>query len=172
MYMPVKAICEALDQSYKWIPKENRLYIGLYGGTDPAVMLSGLEWFDRHGSFYFIDKATDNYGKEYVSLISGDYYSGVSWQDYVINGQYASVKGTVILKHEYRDSAPSGYVKIFGDGELLFVSNTVNKGCDPEDFDIDIRNVQKLRVEFTTKGTRYARTISETWGIANCGLYR
>lgn len=84
------------------------------------------------------------------------------WEEYLINDEYVKITGTVLLDYGSRNNN-GGYLVIYGDDRVLFTSDTMKAGANPQDFEVDIRGIEKLKVEFIT-GDDY-------WGIANVMLH-
>ena len=81
---------------------------------------------------------------------------GDEWQEYILNREYEGLNGKVILIEDHKDSEGElGCIKIYGDGNLLYTSQTLVAGCNPEYFSIDVSNVYKLRIEHYGEYTAY-----------------
>ncbi|MFR2168662.1 MAG: NPCBM/NEW2 domain-containing protein [Coprococcus sp.] len=110
-----------------------------------------------------IDK--DNTGTSYSSGIllseSGGYMfsdSESSEIEYLLGGKYDKLSGKVVLHYDCKDNAESsaaGKVKIYGDGELLYSSDVVKSGVLPQNFDLNITGVNRLKIEFIWMLTPY-----------------
>ena len=127
--------------------------------TASKVPLYELDWFSSSGPYdgiYCEENITDNLGNTYKFGFRGDGYVGDEWQEYILNREYESLSGKVILIEDYKDSEGElGYIKIYGDGNLLYTSQTLVAGCNPEYFGLDVSNVYKLRIEHYGEYTAY-----------------
>lgn len=127
--------------------------------TASVVPLNELDWFSSSGpndGMYCEENITDNIGNTYPFAFMGDYMVGDDWQEYLLEGKYEKFTGRVILKDEWKSSKCEGVnIKVYGDGNLLFASKEVTAGYMPEDFEVDVTNVYKLRIEITGEWVAY-----------------
>lgn len=72
---------------------------------------------------------------------------------YNLEGRYDILTGTLFLPKESRDTNLAGYFEVYGDGKLLYTSPKISAGVLPQDFQVDISGVQKLRIAFHGNGT-------------------
>lgn len=130
------------------------------------VSLSDLDEFYKDSDIHKwagIDK--DNTGTSYSSGIllseSGGYMfsdSESSEIEYLLGGKYDKLSGKVVLHYDCKDNSESsaaGKVKIYGDGELLYSSDVVKSGVLPQNFDLNITGVNRLKIEFIWMLTPY-----------------
>ena len=74
----------------------------------------------------------------------------------ILNYEYKSFAGRIILEDRWEGyESAEGDIKIYGDGNLLFASNRVASGYAPKDFEVDVSNVYKLRIEITGEWVAY-----------------
>lgn len=127
--------------------------------TASQVPLNELDWFSSSGpldGMYCVEDIRDNLGNTYKFGFRGDGYVGDEWQEYILNREYEGLNGKVILIEDHKDSEGElGCIKIYGDGNLLYTSQTLVAGCNPEYFSIDVSNVYKLRIEHYGEYTAY-----------------
>lgn len=127
--------------------------------TASQVPLNELDWFSSSGpldGMYCVEDIRDNLGNTYKFGFRGDGYVGDEWQEYILNREYEGLSGKVILIEDHKDSEGElGYIKIYGDGNLLYTSQTLVAGCNPEYFRLDVSNVYKLRIEHYGEYTAY-----------------
>ena len=116
-----------------------------------SVFLSNLDWFNASngswGTRGFERYATvkDNFGTTYENGIGGD--SSESFEEYRLDGTYSELRGRVVLDYDARTYTNEGnYLTIYGDGILLFRSQDVVAGCEPQDFTVDLTGVSTLKV--------------------------
>ena len=73
---------------------------------------------------------------------------------YDLNRIYSSFSGTCILPYEMRTTSDTKYFEIFCDGILVFTSNTMQRGCSSQTFEIDVTGVKYLTIQYpATKGS-------------------
>lgn len=135
--------------------------------TASQVPLYELDWFSSSGPYdgmYSVKDITDNYGNTYTFGFRGDGNVGDDWQEYILNYEYKSFAGRIILEDRWEGyEVAEGDIKIYGDGNLLFASNRVASGYAPKDFEVDVSNVYKLRIEITGEWVAY---------LVNANLYK
>lgn len=116
------------------------------------IRLSSLHYYisGGHGTFYYPDTSTDNFGNPHSDIIYilAGFSSSTSngSQTYRIDKKYTRLTGTVFLCYDDRDTQYSGAIKIYGDNELLFSVTDITAGFEPISFDIDISYVTDLTV--------------------------
>ena len=109
--------------------------------------------------------ADDGYGGYKVSpvQINGESYSSslrglaglpVSennqvWSEYNLGRKYEKFHGVVGIDDRAADSNTKAQFRIYGDSELLFESPVKGAGTEPTAFDVDIKNVLRLKIETT-----------------------
>ena len=127
--------------------------------TASQIPLNELDWFSSSGPYdgmYCVENITDNLGNTYTLGFRGDGNVGDDWQEYILNSQYKSFAGRIILEDRWEGyEGAEGDIKIYGDGNLLFASNRVASGYAPKDFEVDVSNVYKLRIEITGEWVAY-----------------
>lgn len=171
-YLPVRAVGEAVGKTVQWDSRTSSVYLGKHTGEKPAVWLKDLDYFTGK-KFITLSSDKDNLGQARTNCMIGRSYlsSGTSddyWHNtYRINGQYRFITGTLYQRYDYRSDASQGYIKIYGDGELLYEA-TMDKGVDPIDFCVDIQGVLELSIEYGAKGEWI---LAVGTAIADCGLW-
>lgn len=153
-YLPVRAVANALDQAVSWDGKTQTVYIGASEEMEqPSVWLKDLDVFvgeekyvynvnevDFGGSLYN-NYLTDNVGNVYDNCLALD-----GDTKYVINGKYEKFKGTFYLYNANINYNYEHRILVYGDDELLYTSDSMTSGVMPIDFDVDVTNVQVLRI--------------------------
>lgn len=175
-YLPIRAVGNALGVPVQWEGKTTSAYLGKHTGEKPAVWLKDLDYFT--GSPFHVESTDkDNLGQSRTNCITGIHRSNGSdsngWRNtYRINGQYSLITGTLYQRYDYRSDKSNGYLKIYGDGELLYEAN-MNTGIDPIDFSVDIRGVLELEVHFYASDGQGLGAGSSRVGtaLADCGLW-
>lgn len=137
-----------------------------------------LERLELSPAFEVIKRGClDNFGTSYKTAIKGKGYFNdndtVAWKYYWLDGSYHEIRGRVVLNRErsylvYDSKSKSyskaeAYLKIFGDGILLYESQAITGGCEPQDFTVDISNVSVLRVDIQNCNLP---------ALVDCGLYK
>lgn len=83
--------------------------------------------------------------KHYRGIIATNHGGGSGWGIYNLHGQYKTLTG--IIGHVDESAMHNGYVRFYGDGELLLeyelVADSLGTG-----FSLDISNVKQLKIEF------------------------
>lgn len=120
------------------------------GKTQSRIYLTDMEWFnasDSDGGFIIYDSVKDNFGTLYANGLGGNYSGDDHFQEYLVNGSYAELRGRVVLNYDYRtQTSDDVFLWVYGDGDLLFQSHAITAGCEPQDFIVDINGVSKLKV--------------------------
>ena len=109
----------------------------------------------QYNSFY------DNVGNYYASGWGGGASETDNGCDFSLNYNYQTFSGTVVLNSEFASSAKYSYsdrnhydyvrLRIYGDGALLYTSPIVVWGMEPDFFNVDVSNVNILRLEINGK---------------------
>ncbi len=144
-YLPVRAICDALNQPVQWDGKTRSVYIGEHTGTEPAVWVCDLDYFDKDGKWEMGETTKDNLGVEHRHSVHGGEHI-----TYKLNGRYSRLTGSFFLLYEKRAVSSTLVdirLTIYGDNEKLW-SGVVNCGVDPLDLDINVTGVEELKLSF------------------------
>jgi len=168
-YLPVRKISEALDKPVAWDGKTKSVYIGKHESSTPAVMLADMESFNHTGVFLRKSSAKDNMGNTYHDAILLGY--GKGFEEYKINGRYEKMKGRMVLGHEDKSKKGTTWVKIYGDGNLLYTSPEFTGGVEPVDFEVDLTGVLTLKIERDCDGW-LGDYVDPNVYIVNTGLYQ
>ena len=117
---------------------------------DKMIYLEKLDYFNSSNSsgnaFRYYESAKDNLGFSYGNGIGG-VNQGENWQDYKLSGKYKEIQGRVILNYDYRSQTNDDVlIKIYGDDMLLYMSPAMAAGQEPVDFNINISDVDVLKV--------------------------
>lgn len=144
------------------------------------LLITELDEFYKDGNVHKwagIDK--DNTGTSYPSGLlvneSGGYmFSGPASSEieYLLDGKYDRMTGKVVLHYDCKDiadeSVAAGQIKIYGDGELLYSSDVVASGVMPQDFNLNISGVNRLKIEFLWILTPYGFDMGQIkFGVVN-----
>lgn len=154
-YLPVRAVANALDQAVSWDGKTQTVYIGASEEMEqPSVWLKDMDVFAGNmlvinksevefGGQKYNDYLTDNAGNVYENMI---YFGGVPSASYIINGKYSNFKGTLYLAGGNKNYIGEQRIVVYGDDQMLYVSDSVCSGVMPIDFNVDISNVMVLKI--------------------------
>lgn len=71
---------------------------------------------------------------------------------YNLDGKYDTVKGTLFLSKDDRDTIYRGWIKAYGDGKLIFESKKMTSGVLPIDFSFSVSGVHSLKITFHEDG--------------------
>lgn len=146
-YLPVRAIATALGKDVNWDAETATVVIGEYDAGEslyPDVKLEDLDYLYQTGNLYNSSVSIkDNFGNTYNGLI--EIYQGKV--AYALNGQYSKLKGTVILKYDYRSKEnPEGEYKFIVDEKTVKTISLLKAGDSPVDFIIDLTNANRLEI--------------------------
>lgn len=107
----------------------------------------------KSGCFIPVNNQKDNVGNIYeYSVIQTNfadtYVDYEDFNEYYINQKYNRFSGTIFLLEEKKTYSSKMKIVIYGDEQVLY-STSVTGGFLPEDFDLDISNVVKLKISIT-----------------------
>lgn len=103
---------------------------------------------DVGGLDIFKDRALkDNHENEYYGGIGLGQYSGKA-NTYALNGKYERFKGILFLDFYHSSTTAKGSIKIYGDDKLLHQTEPMTKESDPQEIDILIEGVKKLKIVY------------------------
>ena len=94
------------------------------------------------GEYRVADSVTDIYGNKIVGKC---YSEGTA--TYYADAQYSKFTGKIVLPTEYYDTRLEVYLKIYGDGKLLYTSPPIGHGFSPLDFAVNIAGVSELKMD-------------------------
>lgn len=116
------------------------------------IPLKDVSEFYSDGIGHSESTITDNTGKEhngYAYMVAGDFF--VELEGSVVyrnDNQYNRFFGLVIIDDSEKNDEDCGWVKIYGDDNLLFDTGAMGKGIAPKDFDIDISTYSEIKIVF------------------------
>ena len=145
-----------IDDALKVLPTEQELLNKQteYEEYKPVDLFS-LDYFNAADNFGFEyndpqerkDNEGNTYGKTYCFKPS--YYSSNTWVEYKLDKKYNKLLGTFFLDFDWRTTKQEAHFYVYGDGKLLYDGGQTG-GKVPFDFDVDITNVDVLRIEYKT----------------------
>lgn len=94
----------------------------------------------------------DNYGNIYDNYYRLDSDSGFFVHDtneavYNVDRQYKKLSGKAVISAKDKNVDLCGWVKIYGDGTLIFDSQQMSRGARPIGFSLDISAYRQIRIE-------------------------
>lgn len=172
-YLPLASVARAMGKTVEWDQAANTGYIGgRPSAAGETIKLSKLDYFTKDGGdFSYSEQARAN---------TGDYFNdcfmqGIGWlggggtRDYLINGQYKKISGSLFLDYDTRAGHAIGKLNIWGDGKLLYSSDEIKAGFMPTLFEVDIINVTKLKIGFERIDYGHAGC---TMGVSDVTLHK
>jgi hypothetical protein len=166
-YMPVRAVAEALGKPVSWDAATQTAYIG--GLPSSEVKLSKLEYLSEESHpnavWKYKDQAQANTSDYLNDCFTVNLSTGLdsSQRDYLLNGKYTKINGTIFLTYDSRSSNDDNDViniNMWGDGKLIYKSDDVKGGVLPFAFDVDITGVKILKIGF----------VGDYWGDTSVGI--
>ena len=128
---------------------------------NPPIYLETIDTLSNtggYGEIWIIDSDPqhnykDNIGNRYlhgVGVIFDSFNNWSTWRkiEYYLGGKYVSLKGTLILSYETRDTNGSVQLRINADDNLVYSSPDITNGILPIEIDLDITNATKLILYF------------------------
>jgi hypothetical protein len=79
---------------------------------------------------------------------TGNRFDSFALRDYLIEGQFRRISGTIFVQMPIRNTSGFGNFVILGDGVQLYRSPTILPDSTPMEFDVDISGVTALRIVF------------------------
>lgn len=145
-YLPVRAVSEAVGKAVSWDGRTSSVFIGQHSSSEPAAVLTELDYFNRDGMGIYKESIKDNLGRTYNrGYLSA--YSSQGFVEYKLNGKFSRLTGTFFVDYTKRTSSLCGTLKIYGDGKLLYCSPEITGGVEPVPVDVDITGVLTLKIE-------------------------
>jgi len=180
-YLPVRAIGEALGKEVSWDGATNTVYIGARSGatgeistpatTGATAKLSDLDYLaqTRVGQWTSGESQanTGDYLPDSIQLRASG--TGPWTQDYLLDGEYTRITGSVFLGYASRSIKSSYMFQIWGDGVLIYSSDKITAGFLPQALDVDINGVKVLKIGFSV--AEGWPEIGPIFGISNTTLY-
>lgn len=92
---------------------------------------------------------------------------------YNLDGKYDAVKGKFFLCENSKNRKFPSYIEIYGDGKLLFTSSKMQAGVLPEEINVNVAGVHKLKVCFYAIGNgKSIMTQNSDCAISNFVAYK
>ncbi|MDR1689438.1 MAG: NPCBM/NEW2 domain-containing protein [Clostridiales bacterium] len=153
IYAPIELIAESLGKEAIWDEKTSTLQLKVPAKNSEGTKLTGLDYFTKAGTdFKFKEQQQANTGDFYSDCFVYDLGNSVvqrsGTRDYLLNGEYKKISGTIFLTYESRAVGTVANFSIWGDGKLIYTSEDVKAGSMPQTFEVDISGVKILKVGY------------------------
>ena len=179
VYVPLSPVARAFGKTSTYDGKSSTIFITTpqttaspAPATGETIKLTSLDYFAQGGAWgswnlwQYADNVRINTGEYlYDCLFASNGYT-LTYRDYLLNGAYIKIKGTLFLSYEQRSNTAIGKFFIWGDGKLLYTSPDISSGFIPQDFEVDITGVKVLRIGMD------ACSPDTTIGISGTLLYK
>ena len=151
-YLPVRAVGEAVGKAVYWDGQTKTVYLGAVDGNTPVENLTNLPVFQGSTLKMYSAGYLDNTGTlRQPAVIVGE----KSTSTYLLNMQYARLKGNVALYIDDKNTPDELYLHIYGDDKLIYTSGVIATGSFPQDFSVNVTGVVKLKIEITNDSSSY-----------------
>ena len=145
-----------IDEALKILPLEQEFLNKQteYEEYKPIDLFS-LNYFNAAENFGFEyndpQERKDNEGNAHdkTYCFKHSYQYSNTWVEYKLDKKYNNLSGTFFLDFDWRTTKQEAHFYVYGDGKLLY-DGVQTGGKVPFDFDIDITNVDILRIEYKT----------------------
>lgn len=140
--------------------------------TNEKVSILKTETYYSDGLEYYEDDIIDNEGNKYIgyaTMESGNMIVDYDGEAVYQNKNYNRFTGKVITSKKFKNCDDCGWIRIYGDEELIFDSGKIAKGVPPKDFDLDISSYDKIKIEFKD-GLYTTHETDFDYAVARCYL--
>ena len=121
---------------------------------------------------YYEDDIIDNEGNRYIgyaTMESGNMVVDYDGEAVFQNKNYSRFTGRVITSKKFKNCNDCGWIRIYGEEDLIFDSEKMAKGVSPKDFDLDISSYDTIRIEFKD-GLYTTHETDFDYAVARCYL--
>lgn len=180
IYLPVRAVSEALGKPVQWDGATQSVYLGKHTEEAPTEWLANMDYFSGtpNNECTILADEKDNLGNmHYHCIVSGnDRYAGAYWNNdfdrtYILNGRYSKISGVIYQTYGARSKATidKHRLQVYGDGKLLYsyFFQEGATGIKPIDFDVDLTGVLEMKVVFKGSCMRDGHVLS----LGDVGLW-
>lgn len=128
-----------------FIDKSGKLWL-----HENAAHSDGNKVLDDYTAPGYIERhVRDNQGNTYTYGLHLDGYGANTFYiTYDLCGVYSTFSGTCILPDTMVGTGDTKYFQIYCDDVLVFTSETMEDGCQPQDFTIDVTGVHHLTIVY------------------------
>lgn len=118
----------------------------VYPNQEPVDLLTDLEAFYKDRCSISTN-GKDNIGNVYRKyLYSASYYNEAGKISFYLGGAYSRLDGTVFLREKKKSTKYHSWLKVYGDGRLLYSSPEFTAKALPSDFTLDVSGVSELEL--------------------------
>lgn len=154
-----EAASAVIQQAIDMIGEENENLNSAYNEyrSHLPIYITDMEYMSCVNRVETQEKLKDNIGNTYhnglfmardISFLGDKGWYGEGSADYYLNGKYAVFSGTVAVPTKNENNTRSSYFEVYGDGKLLYTSPVMEKTSLPENFSINITDVQVLKISY------------------------
>ncbi len=119
----------------------------------------GMGGLELKGKNYIANDSSEQ--KKSLNIVS--YYEQMmAYCQYNLNCEYNNISGKAFIPKEAKNYNQKGYFIIYGDGKKLYTSKSIMASTLPFDFNIDVSNIDILKIEFYNDKDYYCN-----YGISN-----
>lgn len=135
----------------RWVDK----YGKFYHHENKAYQGGNTQYDDYSQPAYLKEVVKDNQGNVYTYGLHMDGYgSNTFYVTYDLDGKYTSFTFTCALPYSLRNTMDTKYFEVYCDGILVFTTNTMRSGCEPQNVTLDVSGVEQLTIKYpSTKGS-------------------
>lgn len=122
-------------------------YGKLWHHEDKAYRGGNTQYDDYSQPGYLKEVVMDNQGNVYTYGLHMDGYGKNSFYlTYDLDGKYTSFTFSCVLPYSLKDTMDTKNFEVYCDGELVFTTNTMRAGCQPQNVTLDVSGVERLTI--------------------------
>ena len=187
-YLPVRAVSNALNKAVSWDGATQTVYLGKNEEIEqPSVWLKDLETFTGTAETKSVDTVEFG-GNDYNNVLTSNtndvfkncwrtwsHNSSGEFTTYLLGYKYSKFTGTIYLSKGGKDT--NGWYRrylVYGDDKIIYTSDDIGSGSMTADFEIDVKNVNVLKIILQDKYEKdgiYGESNAGEVYIGNAGLY-
>lgn len=76
-------------------------------------------------------------------------YCSITWN---LGGNFDTICGKMYVDQKHKNSNGTSYFKAYGDGKLIYTSQTIGKNIIPQNISVNVSGIQNLKIEFIVTG--------------------
>jgi hypothetical protein len=153
-YVPLRFMSESLGQEVNWDGDTSSIYIGK---QPDHVNLEDLEsstskqtYVSTETSFITNAKTEYNHALKFGFNSDGKFQKGSMDNQYQLDGHYLKFEALLAPESVWSKSesnGQAGYIKIYGDGDLLYSYDLYSNIKEPVKIGVDLTGINKLRIQ-------------------------
>ena len=149
-----------IKQAQQYFPDNEKLekQIEKYEKYAPVSLFS-LNYYTQgsYGDLSQSTNETDTMGNKYDKVFKGYCDSGDDQSNtYDIGKKYNLFSGTYAVDMDSKGTASIGWIKIYGDGKLLWESGIITASTKPKKFTVDVTGVTDLKIRMCGNGNLFS----------------